>query len=144
MVAALLSLAVGALVAPSGPGRREAMLLGAAAASTSPAAIASSSTARPVLVLGAGGGTGRACVAALLAKGISCLATSRTGELSFEDLAPSSAGLLSVASADVTDEATLSQLSALLALKPASVHSDLPNALTIFELSQCCRSGHCS
>ena len=116
--AGLLGLAL-ALVT-NGPGRREAVVLGAAAVSSKPVTIASAATAKPVLVLGAGGGTGRACVAALLAKGIPCVATSRTGDLSFD-----AAELLTVAAADVTDASALSQFSALACfrtrLKPASV-----------------------
>ena len=40
---------------------------------------------RPVLVLGASGGTGRECISYLLAKGRPCIAATRTGEF---DMAP--------------------------------------------------------
>lgn len=41
---------------------------------------------KSVLVLGANGGTGNECVSALLNKGRSCIATSRSGELKYQDM----------------------------------------------------------
>jgi len=60
---------------------------------------------RPVLVLGANGGTGRECVSYLLARGRPCIATTRSGDF---DMAPSP--LLTVAKGDVTDAASLGNL----------------------------------
>ena len=74
--------------------RRSILSGGAAAVFTSSNAAAAATpiinTKQPVLVLGANGGTGQACVRALLARSIPCVAATRTGELS-EDL---KAGLL--------------------------------------------------
>eukprot|EP00964_Phaeocystis_antarctica_P152232 scaffold120061_cov53-Phaeocystis_antarctica.AAC.2 len=60
---------------------------------------------RPVLVLGASGGTGRACVDYLLAQGRPCIAATRTGEYEH----PASP-LLSVARGDVTSAESLGAL----------------------------------
>jgi len=60
---------------------------------------------RPVLVLGASGGTGRACVDYLLAQGRPCIAATRTGEYD----APASP-LLTVARGDVTSAASMGAL----------------------------------
>lgn len=57
----------------------------------------------PVLVLGAGGKTGRECVDALLAVGRPCIATTRSGILEH-----AADPLLTVAPADVTNDASLS------------------------------------
>lgn len=60
---------------------------------------------RPVLVLGANGGTGRECVEYLLARGRPCIAATRTGQF---DHSPTS--LLSVVQGDVTSAASLGAL----------------------------------
>ena len=60
---------------------------------------------RPVLVLGASGGTGRECVNYLLAQGRPCIAATRTGAFD----APSSP-LLTVVQGDVTSAASLGAL----------------------------------
>ena len=60
---------------------------------------------RPVLVLGASGGTGRECVNYLLAKGRPCIAATRTGEFELE---PSK--LLTVAKGDVTNAENIASL----------------------------------
>mmetsp|Transcript_50271 Transcript_50271/g.75066 ORF Transcript_50271/g.75066 Transcript_50271/m.75066 type:complete len:333 (-) Transcript_50271:99-1097(-) len=57
---------------------------------------------KPVLVLGAGGKTGRECVASVLASGRPCIATTRSGELELEDEAMSKNRLLTIESADVS------------------------------------------
>jgi uncharacterized protein YbjT (DUF2867 family) len=64
--------------------RRAALSSGAAAIIAPAAAAAAVGDQRPVLVLGANGGTGRACVRELLARSIPCVAATRTGELSEE------------------------------------------------------------
>ena len=64
--------------------RRAALSSGAAAIIAPAAAAAAFGDQRPVLVLGANGGTGRACVRELLARSIPCVAATRTGELSEE------------------------------------------------------------
>uniref|UniRef100_A0A7S2B6B5 NAD(P)-binding domain-containing protein n=1 Tax=Octactis speculum TaxID=3111310 RepID=A0A7S2B6B5_9STRA len=84
--------------------------------------VAAATAVAPVLVLGANGGTGKACVKALLARSIPCVAATRTGELSEElkvDLLaafpPSSksngkggyTGFLQTAAVDVTSSASL-------------------------------------
>ena len=73
---------------------------------------------RPVLVLGASGGTGRACVDYLLAQGRPCIAATRTGEF---DARPSK--LLTVARAPASSYLALALALALaggyLALAPA-------------------------
>jgi uncharacterized protein YbjT (DUF2867 family) len=61
---------------------------------------------RPVLVLGAGGGTGRECVNYLLGQNRPCIAATRTGELSD---APTSS-LLTVLKGDVTSVESMSKL----------------------------------
>lgn len=61
---------------------------------------------RPVLVLGASGGTGRECVNYLLSQGRPCIAATRSGE--FE--VPSRSPLLTVTKGDVTDAASLGAL----------------------------------
>lgn len=63
---------------------------------------------KPVLVLGASGGTGRECVDYLLARGRPCIAATRTGEYAGASSSPSA--LLTVAMGDVTDSASLRQL----------------------------------
>ena len=66
----------------------------------------------PVLVLGAGGGTGRACVQSLVARGIPCIAATRSGSIARGDESqplefdPNSA-LVTLAAADVTSPASL-------------------------------------
>ena len=60
---------------------------------------------RPVLVLGASGGTGRECVDYLLAQGRPCIAATRNGAF---DAAPSR--LLSVATGDVTSRQSMEAL----------------------------------
>lgn len=80
---------------------------------------------RPVLVLGASGGTGRECISYLLAKGRPCIAATRTGEF---DMAPTK--LLTVLKGDVTNAANLaslitpSQLSAVIFAASASRQKD--------------------
>ena len=73
---------------------------------------------RPVLVLGASGGTGRACVDYLLAQGRPCIAATRTGEF---DAPPSR--LLTVARAPASSYLALALAPTLaggyLALAPA-------------------------
>lgn len=61
---------------------------------------------RPVLVLGAGGGTGRECVNYLLAQKRACIAATRTGELRDAPTSP----LLTVVKGDVTVPASMSAL----------------------------------
>ena len=76
---------------------------------------------RPVLVLGASGGTGRACVDYLLAQGRPCIAATRTGEF---DAPPSR--LLTVARAPASSYLALS-----LALTLAGGYLALAPALTL-------------
>ena len=76
---------------------------------------------RPVLVLGASGGTGRACVDYLLAQGRPCIAATRTGEF---DARPSR--LLTVARAPAS-----SYLALALALTLAGGYLALAPALTL-------------
>ena len=76
---------------------------------------------RPVLVLGASGGTGRACVDYLLAQGRPCIAATRTGEF---DARPSK--LLTVARAPAS-----SYLALALALALAGGYLALAPALTL-------------
>ena len=75
---------------------------------------------RPVLVLGASGGTGRACVDYLLAQGRPCIAATRTGEF---DARPSK--LLTVARAPASSYLALALALTLaggyLALAPALI-----------------------
>ena len=103
---ALVAFAAVALRAP--PSRRE--LLSAAAAigtlTTRGLPAIAASDQRPVLVLGAGGGTGRECVNYLLAQKRPCIAATRTGELA--DATTSS--LLRVVQGDVTSVASMSAL----------------------------------
>ena len=103
---ALVAFAAVALRAP--PSRRE--LLSAAAAigtlTTRGLPAIAASDQRPVLVLGAGGGTGRECVNYLLAQKRPCIAATRTGELAD---APTSS-LLRVVQGDVTSVASMSAL----------------------------------
>uniref|UniRef100_A0A7S2NLV3 NAD(P)-binding domain-containing protein n=1 Tax=Haptolina brevifila TaxID=156173 RepID=A0A7S2NLV3_9EUKA len=66
---------------------------------------ASAADQRPVLVLGASGGTGRECVRYLLAHGRPCIAATRSGEF---DAAPST--LLTIAKGDVTSAQSLGTL----------------------------------
>ena len=75
---------------------------------------------RPVLVLGASGGTGRACVDYLLAQGRPCIAATRTGEF---DARPSR--LLTVA------PSPSSYLALALALTLAGGYLALAPALTL-------------
>jgi len=67
---------------------------------------------RPVLVLGANGGTGEECVKALLARGRPCIAATRTGDF----IGDASSKLLQVARGDVTSQASLREL-----IKPSSL-----------------------
>ena len=67
---------------------------------------------RPVLVLGANGGTGLECVNALIAKGQPCIAATRSGDF----VGSTSSKLLTVAQGDVTSEASLNAL-----IKPKSL-----------------------
>ena len=68
---------------------------------------------RPVLVLGASGGTGRACVDYLLAQGRPCIAATRTGEF---DARPSR--LLTVAPSPSSYLALAPALTLALTLTP--------------------------
>lgn len=70
---------------------------------------------RPVLVLGASGGTGRECVEYLLAKGRPVVATTRSGLFEAESPSP----LLTVAKGDVTDQGALGQL--ISSTRPSAV-----------------------
>lgn len=71
----------------------------------------------PILVLGASGKTGRACVQYILQTGRSCIATTRTGIWPDEDLptTTTTTSQLTVAPADVTN---VDSLHAALALRP--------------------------
>ena len=63
---------------------------------------------RPVLVLGASGGTGRECVKYLLSCNRPCIAATRSGSFEFDGATGSS--LLTVAKGDVTDPTSIAQL----------------------------------
>eukprot|EP00588_Corethron_pennatum_P027698 CAMPEP_0194328050 /NCGR_PEP_ID=MMETSP0171-20130528/43346_1 /TAXON_ID=218684 /ORGANISM="Corethron pennatum, Strain L29A3" /LENGTH=137 /DNA_ID=CAMNT_0039088235 /DNA_START=117 /DNA_END=527 /DNA_ORIENTATION=- len=62
---------------------------------------------RSVVVLGANGGTGRECVAAALASGRRCVATSRSGAFEYGDGPAAADGRLTTAAADVTSPESL-------------------------------------
>lgn len=113
--------------------RREALTLATTAAalgSLSPLvdvkpALAIDVTAKPVLVLGAGGGTGLECVKYLVGKNLPCIAATRSGEFS----GPIS-NLVTVAKGDVTSRDSLTalikpeQLSAVIYAASASRQKD--------------------
>ena len=80
-------------------------LPGAAAAATGIKALPASAAAKPVLVLGANGGTGLECVKYLQKKGRPCVAATRTGEFVGE-----ANKLVTVAKGDVTSLASLEPL----------------------------------
>ena len=94
---------------------RRNVLTKAAAASTAGAFLPAfaSDDRRPVLVLGASGGTGRECVNYLLQQKRAVIAATRTGEL---DAAPPASSLLSIVQGDVTSPASMSAL-----IKPGSL-----------------------
>jgi len=100
---------VSAAMAMSGADRRtflsQAAAVGGLALSDLGCLPAFAADQRPVLVLGASGGTGRACVDYLLAQGRPCIAATRTGEYEH----PASP-LLSVARGDVTSAESLGAL----------------------------------
>lgn len=91
----------------AGAGRRqflqETALIGSLLPLCQPASAADA--AAPVLVLGAGGGTGYECVQYLLKKGVPCIAATRTGSSPL-----SSSPLLSVAKCDVTSTESMAAL----------------------------------
>lgn len=64
-----------------------------------------SASSKPILVLGASGGTGRECVSYLLAAGRPCIAATRTGNIDLPE-----SPLLTVAKGDVTTPSSLSSL----------------------------------
>ena len=117
----LVDVALGLRVAPSSRPRASAKMVTSAdrrdflsqAAAVSGLCLSDLSSAlpafaadqRPVLVLGASGGTGAACVDYLLAQGRPCIAATRTGAL---EASPSP--LLRVAQGDVTSAASLGAL----------------------------------
>ena len=80
-------------------------LPGAAAAATAIGTQNAIAAAKPVLVLGANGGTGLECVRYLQKKGRSCVAATRTGEFVGE-----ASKLVTVAKGDVTSLASLEPL----------------------------------
>ena len=80
-------------------------LPGAAAAATAIGTQNALAAAKPVLVLGANGGTGLECVRYLQKKGRPCVAATRTGEFVGE-----ANKLVTVAKGDVTDAASLASL----------------------------------
>ena len=80
-------------------------LPGAAAAATAIGTQNALAAAKPVLVLGANGGTGLECVKYLQKKGRPCVAATRTGDF-FGDASK----LVTVAKGDVTDAASLEPL----------------------------------
>jgi len=80
-------------------------LPGAAAAAAAIKALPASAAAKPVLVLGANGGTGLECVSYLQKQGRACVAAMRTGEFAGE-----ANKLITVAKGDVTDVASLNSL----------------------------------
>lgn len=85
---------------------QEAALIGSILPLSQPASAADANAA-PVLVLGAGGGTGYECVQYLLKQGRPCIATTRTGSVP-DGL--SSSPLLSVAKCDVTSTESMAAL----------------------------------
>jgi len=102
-----------ALRVPARLERRNVLQYSAAAASLAtqlPAwAAGTPAERRPVLVLGANGGTGDECVKYLLAQGRPCIAATRTGEyIGAASASPSS--LLTVATGDVTKLESMSSL----------------------------------
>ncbi|CAH0376596.1 unnamed protein product [Pelagomonas calceolata] len=80
-------------------------LPGAAAAATAIGTQNALAAAKPVLVLGANGGTGLECVKYLQKKGRPCVAATRTGEFVGD-----ASKLVTVAKGDVTDAASLASL----------------------------------
>ncbi len=80
-------------------------LPGAAAAATALSSKHALAAAKPVLVLGANGGTGLECVRYLQKKGRPCVAATRTGEFVGD-----ASKLVTVAKGDVTDAASLESL----------------------------------
>eukprot|EP00591_Stephanopyxis_turris_P005206 CAMPEP_0195519826 /NCGR_PEP_ID=MMETSP0794_2-20130614/15582_1 /TAXON_ID=515487 /ORGANISM="Stephanopyxis turris, Strain CCMP 815" /LENGTH=339 /DNA_ID=CAMNT_0040649051 /DNA_START=107 /DNA_END=1126 /DNA_ORIENTATION=+ len=68
---------------------------------------------KSVVVLGAGGGTGRECVKALLSSNRPCIATNRKGDFEYNEESGNptlNPNLLSVAAADVTSPSSLSDV----------------------------------
>ena len=80
-------------------------LPGAAAAAAAIKALPASAAAKPVLVLGANGGTGLECVMYLQKQGKACVAATRTGEFVGE-----ASKLVAAAKGDVTSLASLESL----------------------------------
>lgn len=98
-------------------GRRALVSRAAAAGAVAPLLVThphlaarAASSPPPVLVLGAGGGTGRACVSALLSRGIPCIASTRSGAFELQDPAIPDRSLLRTVAADVTRPSTLEPL----------------------------------
>ena len=79
---------------------------GAGAASALGRSLPASAATKPVVVLGANGGTGLECVKYLASKGISCVAATRSGDF----VGDASSKLVSVARGDVTDPPSLASL----------------------------------
>jgi len=111
-LAALSSCADGLRAPPHRRGAvlRRGVLQTAAAGSVLPLLdslpVVAADSQKPVLVLGASGGTGRECVDYLLAHGRPCIAATRTGDF----VGVTSSALLTVAKGDVTDSASLHRL----------------------------------
>ena len=111
-IALLCSLAPAAALQLSGTSDRRTLFKTASASAavlvtqTKAAEVANAANASPVLVLGAGGGTGRECVRALLDRSVPVIASTRSGELP-EFFATESSSLLTCVAADVTSFASL-------------------------------------
>uniref|UniRef100_A0A7S3UTL3 NAD(P)-binding domain-containing protein n=1 Tax=Heterosigma akashiwo TaxID=2829 RepID=A0A7S3UTL3_HETAK len=115
---------IGYQMAADGPmDRREALRrVGSTGASLGLLSILSPQSAfaspGPVVVLGAGGKTGKECVYSLLRNGVPCIATSRSGAPQLDAAAVAAAGggkkkegaLLSFAAANVVQETTLTEV----------------------------------
>ena len=97
-----------ALHLPAAPNRRDLLryATAGAAATAGPLSALAAGTTKPILVLGANGGTGLECVNYLLAQKRPCIAATRTGEF----VGDASSSLLTVARGDVTSLADMKAL----------------------------------